>query len=201
MSSVTVAELLLINVIFGAVELVFLLRAAFLLCGLSFFNPIGQLLAKLTNPVLVPLRRILPVIRRVDTGALLVAWLAMWAELCLGLTALGQSFQPLAILGVAAVRLLDFAVLVLLVIIIIRAILSWFGGSAHGHPATPVLFGLSEPVLAPMRRLIPPVSGFDFSPLVVILGLQLTRILLLSSLEGALAAPLEPTTRLALARL
>lgn len=143
----------------------------------DFFNPLSQLIWRVTQPVCAPLQRVIPRYRRFDTAALvlllvlshvfihLVAWLRGWD---IGMVAaLTFTVQKVIALLLSIYTLSLFG----------QAILSWVGPGIN-NPATNVLYSLNEPLLRPVRRWVPPIANLDLSPLLVILGLQVLRILI-----------------------
>jgi YggT family protein len=156
----------------------FLLRVLLQLSRADFRNPLAQAVLALTNWLVMPLRRILPPAGRFDTAsfaALIAVQLA--ASLILFRFRTGALF-PLVPLLVSALRSLALSTLLLYTILIfIYAALSFIAPGARS-PATALLASLCEPLLRPLRRLLPDIGGIDFSPLVAILGLTALRILI-----------------------
>ena len=159
-------------------------RLGFLLAlvGADFYNPVSQLLVKVTNPLLVPLRRVIPSVGKIDTSALLLMLgLQMVSFGLIALLRAGQvSIVSLLILSLA--ELVGLFLNVLLFSILIQVVLSWVSPGAY-NPAVSVLYSITEPVLRPCRRLLPPISGIDLSPLVALIGIQLVKMLLLPLLQ------------------
>jgi YggT family protein len=156
----------------------FLLRVLLQLARADFRNPLAQAILALTNWLVLPLRRILPPIGRVDTASV-VALLAVQLVTALILFRLqtGVLF-PFGPLLIAALRKLALSVLLsYTVLIFIYALLSFVAPGVRS-PATSLLASLCEPVLAPLRRMLPIVGGLDFSPLVAIVALQALRLLI-----------------------
>jgi YggT family protein len=156
----------------------FLLRVLLQLSRADFRNPLAQAVLALTNWLVMPLRRILPPAGRFDTAsfAALVA-VQLAASLILFRFRTGALF-PLVPLLVSALRSLALSTLLLYTILIfIYAALSFIAPGARS-PATSLLASLCEPLLRPLRRLLPDIGGIDFSPLVAILGLTALRILI-----------------------
>ncbi len=156
----------------------FLLRVLLPLARADFRNPLAQAILTLTNWLVLPLRRILPPVGRVDTASV-VALLAVQVAAALILFRLqtGVLFPPGPLL-VASLRMLLLSLLLLYtVLIVLYALLSFIAPGVRS-PATALLATLCEPVLAPLRRLLPVVGGIDFSPLVAIVGLQALRLLI-----------------------
>jgi YggT family protein len=156
----------------------FLLRVLLPLARADFRNPLSQAILALTNWLVMPLRRILPPIGRVDTAsvvALIVVQLLATLILFRMRTGVLFPFLPLA---AAALRSLVLATLLLYtVLIFIYALLSFIAPGTRS-PATALLASLCEPLLAPLRRVLPVVGGIDFSPLVAIVSLTALRILI-----------------------
>jgi len=156
----------------------FLLRVLLQLSRADFRNPLAQAVLALTNWLVMPLRRILPPAGRFDTAsfaALIAVQLA--ASLILFRFRTGALF-PLIPLLVSALRSLALSTLLLYTILIfIHAALSFIAPGARS-PATALLASLCEPLLRPLRRVLPDIGGIDFSPLIAILALTALRILI-----------------------
>lgn len=178
----TDAGTLLVDVLFGLVALVFLLRVLLQWVGAQFHNPICQGVYRLTNPVLMPLRRVLKPWRRIDTAGVMVVYLILVAKAVLLLALWRLPLKVDAVLVLALAETLGMVLTFYFWLILIRVILSWVGGGS-GNPAVPLLMQLTEPLLRPVRRLLPAPGGFDLSPLLVTLALMLARILLVAPLR------------------
>lgn len=163
----------LFSLYIGAVLIRFLLA----LSRANFYNPLSQSLVKITNPVLVPLRRMIPAIGKLDTAAIVLALGLTMLKLFL-LDMLG-AMQGNIVLG-SVFELLRSVVGIYMFAMIIQAIMSWMNNS-HGNPLADILYSLTEPLLRPIRNIIPSVGMMDFSPLVAILLLQIVLIILRSS--------------------
>lgn len=178
----TQAAAFLIQVAFGFYILTVLLRLLFQLARADFYNPVSQFVVAITNPALKPLRRVIPGLLGIDLASVVLLLLLKLAEFYL-LSLLGffgrVAVTPLGLGAAAVLELTKLALYVYLFAILIRVILSWFNpyGARH-NPALGLVYSLSEPLLAPARRLIPPVSGMDLSPLAVLVLLQLAVMLL-----------------------
>ena len=156
----------------------FLLRVILQLARADFRNPLAQAVVELTNWLVLPLRRVLPPVGRFDTASI-VALIAVQlvATLILFRLRTGALF-PLVPLAVQALRALALATLLLYTILIfVYAALSFIAPGARS-PATALLASTCEPVLRPLRQVLPIVGGIDFSPLVAIVGITALRILI-----------------------
>ena len=156
----------------------FLLRVLLQLARADFRNPLAQAVVALTNWLVLPLRRVLPPIGRFDTASLVALLIVqLVATLILFRVRTGVIF-PFVSLAIASVRALALAALLLYTILVfVYAALSFVAPGARS-PATALLAALCEPVLRPLRRVLPVVGGIDFSPLIAILGLTALRILI-----------------------
>jgi YggT family protein len=172
----------LITVVFDLYILAVMLRFLLQLVRADFYNPISQFLVTVTNPPLRPLRRFIPGYRGVDLASVVLMLLLKAVEIALiSLAIYGR------VPGIAGLFIISFAELLNLIIyififaILIQVIISWVNPGAY-NPATVLLYRLTEPLLRPARRLLPPISGLDLSPLLVFIVLQLTIILIIKPL-------------------
>ena len=175
------AAALLIEFAFGALVALFLLRMLAEAVRADFYNPICQFLYRTTNPVLTPLKRVIPNFRRINLAALLLAWVAEVVKnlLLYAMIGLRAAVPGLLLLGLA--DLLDFLAVLYLLMILAWALLSFVSLDAR-HPLTPLLGRLVEPVLRPLRRFLPAPGGLDLSPAVAILVILLMRVLIVAPL-------------------
>src|SRR5690606_36343709 len=130
----------------------------------DFRNPVAQGILRFTSPLVVPLRRFLPAIGRLDTATILVAFIIQFVVV---LVLLAIMRRPVPTPVVAMVSVIELAILSLNLFFfatLIRIILSWVAPGNY-NPITALLTTLSEPVLRPFRRIIPSVGGLDISPI------------------------------------
>lgn len=172
----------LIHTIFGLYVLAVMLRLLLQWVKADFYNPVSQFVVKVTAPALRPLRRVIPGYAGIDLAAVflmvmlkLIEW---WLVLYLG----GVSPGLGGVLLLAIADLLGLLLNVFLIAILIQVILSWVSPGAY-NPVVGLLYRLNEPLLAPARRLLPPISGMDLSPLLVLIGLQLLKLLLVAPIR------------------
>jgi YggT family protein len=156
---------------------VFLLRFLLPLVRADSRNQLSQAVIRITNPLVLPLRRIIPPLGRIDSAsliALLVVQLAATATLLLlrGYTLA----SPLFILRIALVDLTITVIQFYFFAMLIYALLSWVAPGAYS-PAAGVLTSLCEPLLKPVRRVVPQIGGLDLSVVFVLIGLQALLIL------------------------
>ena len=145
----------------------------------DFYNPISQFLVTITNPVLLPLRKILPSLGRIDTASWVLVFGLKILEIYLLFTLRGLQIPVNHLLAASVMDILKMIVSIFLYAVIFRAILSWVAGpNMYQHPLLSILNSITEPVIRPVRRVIPPVGMFDLSALVVIIVLYSVLIAL-----------------------
>ncbi|PIW60869.1 YggT family protein [Shewanella sp. CG12_big_fil_rev_8_21_14_0_65_47_15] len=166
----------LINTFFDLYLMVVILRIWLQLARADFYNPFSQFIVKATHPLIAPMRRVLPSMGRFDTASFVLALLVVIAKLLLISLIAGGGFDILLFLVFAIVSVVKKAGVLLFWMLIIRAILSWFNQGYN--PIVMIMGQLTEPVLAPFRRIIPPIGGLDLSVMVVIIGMNFLNMLL-----------------------
>lgn len=143
----------------------------------DFYNPLSQFLIKITNPVLEPARRVVPSIGKLDTASVVIMLLLELLQLVLinliGKTEYGFQF----LLMFAVQKLLITLLLTYFVLIIARVIISWLASQSR-HPLIPLVYQLTDPVLRPLSKLLPPIGGIDLSPLFALIALRALLLLL-----------------------
>ena len=143
----------------------------------DFYNPLCQFLVKVTNPVLVPLRRVIPSIRRLDTASVVLMLgleiIGVWIISRLASSPMGA----MQIVTFSAIKLVMTLLMTYFFLIIASVILSWIGRNLQ-HPVIPLVYQLTEPVLKPFRRFIPPIAGIDLSPLFALVAIRFLILLL-----------------------
>ena len=155
---------------------IFALRFVMQLVRANFRNPAADAIVKLTNPLLLPLRRVLPPIGKIDTASI-VALIIVQAAAIATMWLLGGYFIPNAgaFVYIVFLTLLITVIRFYIFALILYAILSWIAPGTYS-PAAALLDSLCEPLLRPIRRIIPPLGGIDLSALFVIILLQALHI-------------------------
>lgn len=176
------AGLFLIQSLFDLYIFILLLRVVLQWVHTDPYNPLFVLVAKITNPPLKPICRIIPSLYGIDLAAIL---------LLLGLEAIKISFlvwlqihttpHLVGLFIIAFAELLNQLINIFFYAILALAILSWVSPLAQG-PLIEILVRISEPLIRPIRNVLPRFSGFDFSPLVLIIGLKVLTIILVQPL-------------------
>ena len=176
-NSATSAIVFIINSLAQLYLLVLLLRFLLPWMGINFNNPISQAILRLTSPLVIPVRRILPPIGKIDTATVVVAYGIQYLTILIIVLIwrLPPSILPIAI--TAAVNLVILTLRLFVFAIIIRIILSWLASGSY-NPAVAIIDAITEPVLRPFRRRIPSIGGLDISPIFAIILLSAAAILI-----------------------
>jgi len=155
-----------------------LLRFLLQLVRADFYNPISQFLVKITNPLVLPVRRVIPGLGGIDIASLLLALLLQVIAIIslLALNGLGPPNIGLLLLW-SALGVIGLLVNIYFFALLAMIILSWVAPGT-GHPAVYLLFQLTEPVMAPFRKMLPPMGGMDFSPILVFILINVIQIAL-----------------------
>ena len=171
-----IALVFVINTLLGLYSAAVLLRFLMQQVRADFYNPLAQAVVKITNPLLLPLRRVIPAWGKKDVAALVLmlvvqsvnVFLVMWVA-DMPYTWGYLAYWTVLKLAFILVNLYFFSIL-------LEALMSWLG-QGRG-PMDGLLRPLNAPLLRPARRILPPTSGLDFSPLLVMLVLQVINLLL-----------------------
>lgn len=175
--NVTGALIYLISTITDLFVTAILLRLLLQWVRADFYNPLSQFLIKVTNPVLVPARRLIPSIGKLDTASVVVMLLLELAQLVV-INLISQSdfgFQFLLLFAMK--KLLITLLITYFILIIARIIVSWIANQSR-HPLIPLIYQLTEPVLRPFSKLVPPLGGVDLSPLFALITVRFLLLLL-----------------------
>lgn len=168
----------LINALVGLYLIAVMLRLVLQAVRADFYNPICQFLVRVTNPALKPLRRFIPGFMGIDMAAVVLLLVIQTLELLVVSWIAGPPLQFPGVVLLAAAELLRLLAYLYIFSIVIFALLSWVNPDP-ANPVVPLLWRITNPVLAPARQLLPSMGGIDISPmLVIILLLFLVRLLL-----------------------
>ncbi|MCU0735010.1 MAG: YggT family protein [Methylotetracoccus sp.] len=178
----TQPAIFLIDTIFGLYLFALVLRFLFQWFNADYYNPISQMIVKVTQPPVGLLRRFIPPLGRVDSATLLLMLALQMIASYLVLTLQGVDLNPAALAVFATSQLLDLILNVLFFAIVITVVLSWFHVSRY-NPAVSLLYSFTNPMLKWARKLLPPMGGLDLSPLIPIIGIQLVKMLVLPPLD------------------
>lgn len=185
MEAFTNSASLIVSTLGGLYLLAILLRFLLQVAKADFYNPVSQAVVRITNPMVKIFRGIVPGYKGLDLSTLLLA-LLIEGILILVLIILGGYTVP----GIGTVITWAFVGILLFIIniyywaIIASIIMSFvmlFSGSMNPHPILRLIWQLTEPIMAPVRKILPPMGGLDFSPILIFIAIQIIKQFLYSS--------------------
>ncbi|MFW5431701.1 MAG: YggT family protein [Methylophilaceae bacterium] len=188
---ISTATHFLLSTILNILTMMFLIRFLMQAFKTSFHNPVGQIVMALTDFAVKPARRFIPSWKKTDLSTLVLAFIT---QLLLQLALLWLRDFPItvadvpvwpSVLGLSVLGLVRTVFDIFFYAIFIQVILSWVNPNT---PIAPVLNSLTRPILGPIQKIIPTVSGIDFSPFVAIILLQMLNISVIATLERSLVA-------------
>lgn len=157
-----------------------LLRFLLQLARADFYNPISQFVVKATNPLLRPLRRFIPGWGGIDGASLVLAIIIQAIAFLLILMAITGGFpaiNPVTLISWAIINVLLLIARIYFWSVIAIVVVSWVAPQSN-HPAIALIAQITEPVMRPIRKFIPPLGGLDLSPIVVFLVLNIVIVVL-----------------------
>ena len=176
------AGVFLIETLIGLYCAAFMLRFMLQVARADFYNPVSQFLVKVTNPLLSPARRLIPGIGGIDWASIVVMVGIKVAQLVLiGLLPRYAIPAVPGMLILVAAELLSLLINIYIFAIIIQAVVSWINPGSY-NPVMGLLHQLTAPILNPARRMLPPISGLDLSPMLAIIVLYLVMLLFIHPL-------------------
>lgn len=189
MQQMSMAGIYLIQTAVSFYTLIVFLRFLLQLARADFYNPVSQFVVKATAPVLNPMRRIIPGWGGLDIASLMLILVLQVSQLVAVILLLGYALPNIGLLiAWSVVGLLGLVLNFYFWAILIQVILSWVAPMSH-NPAVSLIYQVTEPVMGYARKLIPPMGGMDFSPIIVFMVIQLLKILVLGSLIQFLGVP------------
>lgn len=168
----------LVEVVFDLYLMVVLLRFWLQTARADFYNPLSQFVVKATSPLLNPIRKVIPGLGGFDLASLVLALIVAALKMATISLLFFGGLDAMSVLVGSAITVVKEGLNLAFWVLIIRAILSWV---SQGHnPVEAIFHQLTEPMLRPIRKIIPPIGGLDLSILVLIIGLQFLQILFLN---------------------
>ena len=190
MSGLNGAAIFVIQTLGSLYLLIVLLRFILQLVRANFYNPICQFTVKATQPLLKPLRRVIPSMFGLDMSSLV---LAIIVQMVIFAVVLMLSYIPFTVLGLflwAIIGVLKLFLNVFFYALIISVILSWVAPGSSS-PGAELVNQITEPALAPFRRFLPSMGGLDISPILAFMVIQLFQSFVIPPLAMSVNMPLE----------
>jgi YggT family protein len=169
--------------------MIVLLRFILQLVRADFYNPLSQFAVRATQPLLKPLRRIIPSIAGLDIASLVLALLVQLVLMALTmLLAYGTTGSPIQLLIWSLIGITALFINIFFYALIISVILSWVAQGSH-NPAALLVNQLCEPLLMPFRKLLPSMGGLDLSPIFAFIAIKLLDMLVINNLAQMTGMP------------
>lgn len=166
----------LLRFAFDALLMILVLRLWLQLVKADFYNPFSQFIVKVSNPLVVPVRRVIPGFAGIDMATLLLAYLVGTLKFVVIPLINGGPIDILSSMFFGALYLVKQTGVLLFIIMLVMALMSWV---VQGYNPTQVIFHqLTEPFLRPIRKIIPNIGGLDLTVLVAFLLLNVINIVL-----------------------
>ena len=176
-SALTDIGMTIVQPLFSLAMLLIAVRFLAQLCGVSGYNPVSMTLRRVTNVIVLPLSRLLPSGNRFSPGALVALILLQVVFIALMFTLEGRldAFNVLHALIWAAIGCASLLVNIIFYSVIAMIVVSFLAPQSS-NPAVEFIWELTEPVMAPLRRILPPMGGLDFSPIILFIALNVIRV-------------------------
>ena len=176
---------MIFNALAGLYLLAVLLRFLLQLAKADFYNPLSQAVFRITDPMVRIFRSFIPGYRGVDFSSLILALVIQAIAIAVLIALYGYSMPSVGfIVTWAFVGVLYFIINIYYFAIIASIIMSFvmlFSGNMNPHPILQVIWQLTEPVMAPFRKIIPPMGGLDFSPIFIFIAIGLIQNILVQT--------------------
>lgn len=169
---------LIIDTITTLYLVIVLMRFALQLARADFYNPVSQFVVKATNPLLIPLRRVVPGFGGIDVDSLVLATLIQFVVLFLKSLVLdGGISNPVSELFKSFLLVASLLLNIYFWSLMVSIIASWVA-PGNGHPVLVLMGQIIAPIMRPFQKLLPPVGGFDLSPILVLMSIQVVEIII-----------------------
>jgi YggT family protein len=168
------AAIFIIKTLGSLYLLIVLLRFILQLVRANFYNPLCQFIVKATQPLLKPLRRVIPSMFGLDMSSLVLALIVQMLLIAVIVSLKGFMVDWVLLVPWALIALFSLFLNILFYAMIISVILSWVAPGSH-NPGAELVAQITEPVLAPFRRIIPNLGGLDISPIFAFIVIQLLQ--------------------------
>lgn len=172
----------LVNTLGGLYLLAILLRFLLQVARADFYNPLSQAVVKITDPLVRIFRNFVPGYRGIDFSSLILALLIEAILIIVLITLYGFEMPPISSIITWSIAGVIFFIINIywwaIIASIVMSFVMMFSGNMNPHPVLQLIWQLTEPVMRPIRNIIPPMGGLDFSPIFIFFGIQLLKDIL-----------------------
>ena len=190
MSGLIEALIYIIQTLGSLYLLIVLLRFILQLVRADFYNPLSQFIVKATQPLVTPLRRVIPGFAGLDLASLILAILVQLLLMIVTLTLMGYNVGGfiLQLLVWSMIGVTSLFLKVFFFALIISVILSWVAPGSY-NPGAQLVSQICEPLLAPFRKLLPNLGGLDISPIFAFIAINLIDRFVIGGLAASTGLP------------
>jgi len=175
--------LFVVGIVFSILIFTVLMRLILQIVRADFYNPISQFILRMTNPMLLPIRRIIPGLFGIDMAAVLLLVIIEALNIVVTHTLQGIGLHtPLLFLSELLGMIIQHVAQLFFFSILVLVLISWINPAASFHPIGKLAHQIAEPLLRPARKILPPLNGIDLSPILA--------IIILAAVMFLIAAPL-----------
>jgi YggT family protein len=181
----------LLKILFDTYLMIVVLRVWLQIARADFYNPFCQFIVKATDPLVLPMRRVIPGVLGIDMAGVVLALIVAYSKFSILMVMGSGEISVVSVLIIGTLFTIKKIGVLLFWVLLIRAIMSWI--SQGRHPIEQVMSQLSEPLLSPIRRRLPEMGGLDLSLMVVSFSLLFLNMLandILTPLIGPIWASL-----------
>lgn len=157
--------------------LVVMFRFLFQLARVDFYNPVSQFVVKATNPLVLPLRRVIPGLAGIDLSSLVLALVVSFITTYTSALLLGALLNPFLVIGWCLLGLLSLACWIYYIGLFVIIILSFVAPHSR-HPMAVLVQQLLYPLCRPFQKILPPMGGIDFSPILIFISINIVQMVL-----------------------
>ena len=179
MSVLNSSAAFIFNTLGGLYLLAILLRFLLQIAKADFYNPVSQAVIRVTDPAVKLFRNFIPGYRGIDFSCLILALVVEAAAICVLILLYGGGIPGIRlVVTLAFFGIIYFIINIYYYAIIASIIMSFvmlFSGSVNPHPVLRLIWQLTEPIMAPVRKVVPTMGGLDFSPILIFFIIQLIQ--------------------------
>ena len=178
---------LIFSTVAGIYLLAVLLRFLLQVAKADFYNPVSQTVIKITDPMVRVLRTVIPGYKGIDFSSLVLAFVVEAVAICTLIILYGESISNIGYTNIvtwAFAGVLLFIIQIYYYAILASIIMSFvmmFSGSTNPHPLLLLVWQLTEPIMGPVRKIIPSMGGLDFSPIFIFIAIQIIQNFILTT--------------------
>ncbi|MDB0051373.1 YggT family protein [Gammaproteobacteria bacterium] len=178
---------LIFSTVTGIYLLAVLLRFLLQVAKADFYNPVSQAVIKITDPMIRALQTVIPGYKGIDVSSLVLAFVIEAVAICTLITLYGENISNIGYMNIVTwafagvllmiIKIYYYAILAS----IIMSFVMMFSGNTNPHSLLLLVWQLTEPIMSPVRKIIPSMGGLDFSPIFIFIAIQIIQNFILTT--------------------